>query len=68
MNSHEIGWGRGGTATALRRMRARPTIVGVDSDRLYPLHQQAELADLLGDNPPRLNGIIWTLDIPVVVW
>jgi homoserine O-acetyltransferase len=48
MNSHEIGRGRGGTATALRRMRARPTIVGVDSDRLYPLHQQAELADLLG--------------------
>ncbi len=29
-------------------MRACPTIVGVDSDRLYPLHQQAELADLLG--------------------
>jgi homoserine O-acetyltransferase len=48
MNSHEIGRGRGGTATALRQMRARPTIVGVDSDRLYLLHQQAELADLLG--------------------
>lgn len=48
MNSHEIGRGRGGTASALRRMRARPTIVGVESDRLYPLHQQAELADLLG--------------------
>ena len=48
MNSHEIGRGRGGTASALRRMRARPTIVGVDSDRLYPLHQQAELANLLG--------------------
>jgi homoserine O-acetyltransferase len=48
MNSHEIGRGRGGTATSLRRMRACPTIVGVDSDRLYPLHQQAELADLLG--------------------
>lgn len=48
MNSHEIGRCRGGTGTALRRMRARPTIIGVDSDRLYPLHQQAELADLLG--------------------
>lgn len=47
MNSHEIGRCRGGTALALRRMRARPTIIGVDSDRLYPLHQQAELADLL---------------------
>jgi homoserine O-acetyltransferase len=48
MNSHEIGRGRGGTATALRRMRACPTIVGVDFDRLSPLHQQVELADLLG--------------------
>jgi homoserine O-acetyltransferase len=48
MNTHEIGRCRGGTATALRRMRARPTIIGVDSDRLYPLHQQAELAELLG--------------------
>lgn len=48
MNTHEIGRCRGGTASALRRMRARPTIIGVDSDRLYPLHQQAELAKLLG--------------------
>jgi homoserine O-acetyltransferase len=48
MNTHEIGRGRGGTAVAVRRVRARPTIVGVDSDRLYPLHQQAELAELLG--------------------
>jgi homoserine O-acetyltransferase/O-succinyltransferase len=48
MNTHEIGRCRGGTAAALRRMRARPTIIGVDSDRLYPLHQQAGLADLLG--------------------
>jgi homoserine O-acetyltransferase/O-succinyltransferase len=29
-------------------MRACPTIVGVDFDRLYPPRQQAELADLLG--------------------
>jgi homoserine O-acetyltransferase len=48
MNSHEIGRGRGGTRSALRRLRAVPTVVGVDSDRLYPLHQQAELAELLG--------------------
>jgi homoserine O-acetyltransferase/O-succinyltransferase len=48
MNTHDIGRGRGGPVAALDRMRARPTIVGVDSDRLYPLHQQAELADRLG--------------------
>ncbi|WP_093423500.1 homoserine O-acetyltransferase MetX [Saccharopolyspora flava] len=48
MNTHDIGRGRGGAVSALSRMRARPTIVGVDSDRLYPLHQQAELAEQLG--------------------
>ena len=48
MNSHEIGRGRGGTRAALARMRAIPTIAGVDSDRLYPFVQQAELAALLG--------------------
>lgn len=48
MNSHDVGRGRGGKAAALSGMRARPTVVGVDSDRLYPLHQQRELAGLLG--------------------
>jgi homoserine O-acetyltransferase/O-succinyltransferase len=48
MNSHEIGRGRGGTAAALARVTARATVVGVDTDRLYPLHQQQELADALG--------------------
>ncbi|MFF7203492.1 homoserine O-acetyltransferase [Streptomyces sp. NPDC008141] len=44
MNSHDIGRGRGGTAAALSRVRARTLVAGVDSDRLYPPHQQAELA------------------------
>ncbi|WP_214369055.1 homoserine O-acetyltransferase MetX [Pseudonocardia sp. H11422] len=48
MNSHEIGRGRGGTAAALARVTAVPTIVGVDTDRLYPLRQQAALADVFG--------------------
>jgi homoserine O-acetyltransferase len=44
MNSHDIGRARGGTAAALRRVTARTLVAGVDSDRLYPLSQQAELA------------------------
>lgn len=56
MNTHEIGRGRGGTAAALRRMRATPTIVGVDSDRLYPLHQQLVLASLLGVEPQVIHS------------
>jgi homoserine O-acetyltransferase len=48
MNSHDVGRGRGGVAAALRRVTARAVVAGVDSDRLYPLSQQAELADGLG--------------------
>ncbi len=44
MNSHDVGRGRGGFAAALRRITARTVVAGIDSDRLYPLHLQAELA------------------------
>ena len=44
MNSHDIGRGRGGTAAALSRVRARTLVAGIDSDRLYPLAQQEYLA------------------------
>ncbi|NED83087.1 homoserine O-acetyltransferase [Streptomyces sp. SID11233] len=47
MNGHDIGRGRGGTAQALRRARMPALIAGIDSDRLYPPAQQAELAALL---------------------
>ncbi|MFJ5273040.1 homoserine O-acetyltransferase [Streptomyces sp. NPDC088358] len=44
MNSHDVGRDRGGTRAALRRVTARTLVAGVDSDRLYPPSQQAELA------------------------
>jgi homoserine O-acetyltransferase/O-succinyltransferase len=44
MNSHDIGRGRGGVRAALSRVTARTLVAGVDSDRLYPPSQQAELA------------------------
>ncbi|WCD90632.1 Homoserine O-acetyltransferase [Streptomyces xanthophaeus] len=44
MNAHDIGRDRGGTRAALGRVRARTVVAGVDSDRLYPLAQQEELA------------------------
>lgn len=47
MNRHDVGRGRGGLEAALGSVRT-PTIVGgVDSDRLYPLRQQQEIADLI---------------------
>lgn len=45
MDSHDVGRGRGGIAAALARVTARTVVAGIDSDRLYPLHQQHELAD-----------------------
>jgi homoserine O-acetyltransferase/O-succinyltransferase len=44
MNTHDVGRDRGGVAAALSRVRARTIVAGVDSDRLYPLHQSQELA------------------------
>jgi homoserine O-acetyltransferase/O-succinyltransferase len=44
MNSHDVGRDRGGIRSALRRVTARTIVAGVDTDRLYPLAQQAELA------------------------
>lgn len=45
MNAHDVGRGRGGTAAGLARVRARTLVAGVTSDRLYPLSEQAELAE-----------------------
>ncbi|MGW3291912.1 homoserine O-acetyltransferase MetX [Streptomyces sp. NPDC001002] len=47
MNAHDVGRDRGGTRSALSRVTARTLVAGVDSDRLYPLAQQAELAALI---------------------
>jgi len=44
MNAHDTGRGRGGTRAALARVTARTLVAGVDTDRLYPLAQQEELA------------------------
>lgn len=44
MSHHDVGRGRGGVEAALARVTARTVVVGVDSDRLYPLAQQVRLA------------------------
>jgi homoserine O-acetyltransferase len=51
MNSHDVGRGRGGVAAALSRVTAEVRVGGIDTDRLYPVALQAELAGLLpGDH------------------
>jgi homoserine O-acetyltransferase len=53
MSTHDVGRGRGGTAAALAGVTAPVVVGGVDSDRLYPLHLQQELVDLL----PHADGL-----------
>lgn len=57
MNSHDVGRDRGGVLAALRRVTATTVVAGVDSDRLYPLAQQHQLAAAIpGGRGPRTIG------------
>jgi homoserine O-acetyltransferase len=51
MNHHDVGRGRGGLAEALGRVRCKVAIAGIDSDRLYPLYLQQQMAELLPGRP-----------------
>ncbi|NII39545.1 homoserine O-acetyltransferase [Curtobacterium flaccumfaciens] len=44
MDSHDVGAGRGGVAAALARVSARTLVVGVSSDRLFPVEDQHRIA------------------------
>jgi homoserine O-acetyltransferase len=46
MSLFDLGRGRGGTASALAGINAPLTVVGIDSDRLFPIRLQQELVDL----------------------
>lgn len=52
LNRFDIGLGRGGVEAALRGCPVPCVIGGVTTDRLYPLRQQQELADLLPHADP----------------
>jgi len=59
MNSHDIGRDRGGVAAALSRATARAVVIGIDSDRLFPVPGQEIIARHLVGN---IDG-----DVPVVL-
>ncbi|MEO8095064.1 MAG: homoserine O-acetyltransferase, partial [Pseudolysinimonas sp.] len=44
MNSHDVGRGRGGTVAALSKVTAKALILGIDSDRLFPVAEQRVIA------------------------
>nr|MCH9839988.1 alpha/beta fold hydrolase [Actinomycetes bacterium] len=45
MSLFDLGAGRGGVKEALNQITAPLTVVGIDSDRLFPLHLQQEIVD-----------------------
>jgi homoserine O-acetyltransferase len=47
MNSHDIGRGRKSTKSALGKIRAKTLVVGIDSDRLFPIENQRFIAENL---------------------
>ena len=51
MDHHDVGRGRGGVAAALARVQATATVIGVDTDRLYPPRLQYEIAAGLPGRP-----------------
>jgi homoserine O-acetyltransferase len=52
MNHHDVGRGRGGVAKALGNVSSPMTVIGIDSDRLYPLRLQREIAELVPSAAP----------------
>jgi homoserine O-acetyltransferase len=50
MNSHDVTRGRGSLAAALAGATCRSLVVGIDSDRLFPVAEQEEVAACLPGN------------------
>lgn len=47
MSNHDIGRSRGGLQDALARIKAHTSVISIDSDRLFPPHQQRRLVQHL---------------------
>jgi len=47
MDTHDLGRGRGGIENALRDIQIPALVLGINSDILYPLCEQEQLAHLL---------------------
>ena len=47
LDSHDVGRGRGDEKAALAQLQQPTLVMGVDSDVLYPMHEQEELAEMI---------------------
>lgn len=53
MNSHDIARGRGSIKKAIAKIKAEILVLGIDSDRLFPIKTQQQIVD---SSPKRLYG------------
>jgi len=50
LDSHDVGRSRGGIESALKSLKMPTLVIGFDSDNLYPVSEQKELAALIPDS------------------
>ena len=62
MNSHDVGRGRGSVEQALGTVLAKSLVVGIDSDRYFPLADQQRIADHIGGH--LVGGGLRTISSP----
>lgn len=58
MNSHDVGRGRGGAEAALSAVTARALVLGITSDRLFPLEGQVFIAQHLRRNITGSDAVV----------
>jgi homoserine O-acetyltransferase len=60
MNSHDVGRDRGGVEKALGQIKAKSLVVGISTDRLFPLSGQQLIAEHIGGE--LIGGKIHVID------
>ncbi len=62
MSSHDVGRARGSVEDALAQVTARSLVLGVDSDRLFPVSTQQDLAALLPNGIDGTQAVVISSD------
>jgi len=62
MNSHDVGRERGGVVAALSRATPKSVVIGIDSDRLFPLENQQFIARHLPGNIDGDDAVVISSD------
>jgi len=62
MDSHDVGRGRGGVEDALARVTATTLVLGIDTDRLFPVEGQHRIARGIRDTLDGDEAVVLTSD------